>query len=115
MVKTIFTPLGSANYPDKPKCRGNYYKKKFKELSLFQEESAHQKSDYEKLNKDFTKRKTSEEETVVLYETSDSNYSYISESNNSSNETGKTSIAHDSDSTEDDESRSSSISSKDNN
>ena len=35
------------------------YKKKFKELNLLQEETDHHKSKFEKLNKAFTKRKTS--------------------------------------------------------
>ena len=76
-----------------------------------QAEAAHQKSKYEKLNKDFTKRKTSKEETVVIDDSSGSDSSSISESNHSSNETGKISIAYDSDSAENDEISSSYISS----
>ena len=60
------------------------YKKKFKELNLFQAEDAHQKSKYEKLNKLFTKSKTSNEDNVNLGDSSGINYSYISECNNSS-------------------------------
>ena len=80
-----------------------------------QVEAAHQKSKCENINKAFTKRKTSKEETVVLSDSYDSNSLSRSESNNSSPETGKTSIFYDSDSADDDEISSSSISSKDNN
>ena len=61
-----------------------------------QEEAAHQKSKYRNLNKTFTKRKTSKEETVVIADSLDGDSSSRSESNNSSNETGKNSIAYDS-------------------
>ena len=43
----------------KPKYIKKYYKKKFKELNLLQAEADHNKSKYEKLNKSFTKSKTS--------------------------------------------------------
>ena len=79
-----------------------------------QAETAHQKSKYEKLNKDFTKKKNSKEGTVVLDDTLDSISSSRSESENSPDEYGKTSIAYDSDSTGDDKSSSSSIVSEDN-
>ena len=46
---------------DKSKYVKKDYKKKFKELNILQVEAAHQKSRYEKLNKAFTKRKTSKE------------------------------------------------------
>ena len=58
---------------DNPRYGKNDYKKKFKELNLLQAEASHQKSKYEKLNKTFTKKKTSKEETVVLDDTLDSN------------------------------------------
>ena len=47
------------------------YKNKFKELNLLQAEAAHQKSNYQKLNKSFTKRKTSKDDTVNLTDSSD--------------------------------------------
>ena len=76
-----------------------------------QVESAHQKSKYEKLNKAFTKKKTSKEETVILDISSDSDFSSSSESDNSPNETGEKDIACDLDYTDVDESGRSSISS----
>ena len=100
-----------ASYKDKSKYGKKYYKNNFKEINLLQAEAAHQKSKYEKLNKDFTKRKTSKEETVVLSDSLDIDFSSISESNHSSNETGKISIAYDSDSADNDEIISSYISS----
>ena len=60
-----------------------------KELNILQAEAAHQKSKYDNLNKAFTKSKTSKEDTVVLYNSSDSESSPSSESDNSSNEAGK--------------------------
>ena len=80
-----------------------------------QAEAAHQKSKYEKLNKAFTKRNTSKEETVKLADSSDRNYSSSSESKNSSPKTGKkkTSITYDSDSADDGKISSSYNSSKD--
>ena len=78
-----------ASYKDKPKYGKNDYKKRFKELNLLQAEAAHKKSKYEKLNKYFIKRNTSKGETVVLYDSSDSDYSSSSESNHSNIETGK--------------------------
>ena len=56
------------------------YKKKFKELNLFQAEASHQNHKYEKLNKSSTKKKTPKEDTVVLDDSSDSNSSSSSES-----------------------------------
>ena len=98
----------------KYKYVNNDYNKKFKELNLLQAEAAHQKSKYEKLNKDFTKRKTSKEDTVILDDSQDSKSSSRSESNHSSPETDKTSLTYDSDSADDDKISSSSISSEDN-
>ena len=89
--------------------------KKFKELNLFQTEAAHQKYKYEKLNKAFTKRNTSKEETVNI---SDSLYIHSSsrrESNNPYSKTGKTSIAYDSDSADDEKISSSYIRNEENN
>ena len=54
-----------------------------------QAEAAHQKFKYEKLNKYFTKRRTSKEETVLIDEILDSDYVSSSESENESNETEK--------------------------
>ena len=55
---------------DRDKCNPKYWKKdyknNFKEINLFQAEPAHQKSKYEKLNKAFTKKNTSKEETVIF-------------------------------------------------
>ena len=48
-----------ASDKDKSKYDNRDYNNKFKELNLLQEEAAHQKSKYEKLNKAYTKRKTS--------------------------------------------------------
>ena len=70
-----------------------YYKENFKELNILQAESAHQTFKYEKLNKAFTKSKTSKEDTVNISDSSDRNYSSSSEYNNSSIETRKISIA----------------------
>ena len=61
---------------DKSKYGKKDYKKKFKELNLLQEEAAHQKSKYKKLNKAFTKSKTSKKETVNIADSSDSKSSY---------------------------------------
>ena len=80
-----------------------------------QVEFTYQKSKYEKINKAFTKRTTSKEDTVNLADSLDSDYSSSIYSNNYSPETGKTSIAYDSDSAENDEISSISISSEDNN
>ena len=74
-----------------------------------QVETAHQKSKYEKLNKYFTKRKTSKEESVVLDNSSYRDSSSIYEYENYYNEAGKISINYDSDSADDDKSSSSSI------
>ena len=74
-----------------------------------------QKSKYEKLNKDFTKKKTTKEDTVVLYESLDRNSSLRSESDNSPGEYEKTSIAYDSDSADDEEISSSYIGSEEKN
>ena len=99
----------------KSKYVNKCYKNSFKELNLLQAESAHQKSNYENLNKAFTKKKTSKEDIVVLADSSDSDSSSRSESNIFSPETGKSSIAYDSDSTHNYNICSSSISSEDNN
>ena len=78
-----------------------------------QAEAAHQKSNYKKLNKAFTQRKNSKEDTIVLAKYSDRDSSSRSESNHSSNENGKPSIAYDSNSADDDKISSSYIISKD--
>ena len=80
-----------------------------------QSEAAHQNSKYENLNKAFTKKKTSKEEMVVLYDASDSDSSSSGESDNSPDEYEKTSIAYDSDSAENDKRSSSSVGKEGNN
>ena len=84
----------------KSKYVKKYYKKRFKELNLLQEEATHQESKYENINKNFSKRKTSKEETFNIAYCSDGNSSSISEYNNSSPKIGnkKTSITYSSDS-----------------
>ena len=78
-------------------------KKKFKELNLLQAEASHQKSNYENLNKAFTKRKTYREETVNISDSSNINSSSSSESKFFSPKNGKKkiSITYDSDSADD--------------
>ena len=80
-----------------------------------QAEAAHQKYKYEKINKAFTKRKTSKEETINLDESSDRNSSSRNEYKNPSPKTGKkkTSITYDSDSSDDGKISSSSTGSED--
>ena len=91
-----------ASNKDKPKYGKKDYNKRIKELNFLQAEAAHQNSKYEKLNKYFTKRKTSKKETVILDDYSDSKSSSSTDSDNPSNEIGKTSIAYDSDSSDND-------------
>ena len=67
-----------------------------------QAEASHKKSKYEKLNKAFTKKKNSKEETVILYDISDRYSSSSSESDNSPDEYVKKSIAYDLDYANDD-------------
>ena len=67
------------------------------------------------MNKAFTKKKISKEETVVLDDTLDRYSSYISESDNPLDEYGKTSISYNSDYANNDKSSSSSISSEEKN
>ena len=83
-----------ASDKDNPKDGKGGYKKKFKELNIFQVEAAHQKYRYEKLSKDLTKKKTSNEDNVVLYDSLDSDSSSSSSSDNSFNEFGKTLIGY---------------------
>ena len=71
-----------------------YYKKNFKELNLLQAKAFHQKSKYKKINKYFTKENSSKEETVILYDTSDSDSSSSIEYKNSPDEAEKPSIAY---------------------
>ena len=88
------------------------YKKKFKSLNLLEREAAHQRAKYlkyKKLNKAFSEKKTPKEETVILDDTSDSDSSSSSEDHNSPDEDDKASIAYDSESADNDESRNSSI------
>ena len=65
--------------------------------------TAHQRSKYKKLNKAFANNKTFKEETVILYDTSESNFSSRSKIDNPPEEYEKTSIAYNSDSADDDE------------
>ena len=85
------------------------YMKNFKEINLLKAQADHQKSKNKKLNKAFSKKKTSKEENVILDDTLDSNYSSISEDENSTYEGEKTSIPYNSDPSEDYKSSSSSI------
>ena len=86
-------------------------------MNLFESESVHQRAKYiiyKKLNKVFAKKKTPKEDTVILYDTSYSDSSSSIETENSPDEDDKTSIAYDSESADDDESRNSSIGSEGN-
>ena len=90
---------------DNPKHGTKDYKKKFKELNLLEAEAAHKMAKYFKyknLNKAFAKKKTPKEETVNPYDFLDRNSSPRNESKNSSTKNGKTSIAYDSDSADND-------------
>ena len=67
---------------NKDKDNNNYstkdYKRKSRKMNLLEREDAHQRAKYLKYNKPnkaFAKKKTPKEETVVLYDTSDSNSS----------------------------------------
>ena len=51
---------------DNPKYGKKDHKNNFKEFTLLQAESAHQNSKCENINKAFTKKKTSKEETAIL-------------------------------------------------
>ena len=63
-----------AKYKENSQYGRKYYKKKFKELNLLQEEAAHQRATFKNLNKDFTKdnyleagtRKAGAEELAVI-------------------------------------------------
>ena len=104
-----------ASYKDKSKYGNKYYKNNFKEINLLQAEAAHQTVKYDNLNKSFTKRNTSKEDTFNIADSSDINSSSSSDSNSSSPETGKLSITYDSYSSGYEKISSSSISSEDNN
>ena len=91
MVKTKATTLGSAKSSRQalkiknPKYLKSDYKNKFKDLNLLEREASHQRAKYpkyKKLNKAFAKKNTPKEETVIIYDTSDSNYSSSSEAHN---------------------------------
>ena len=104
-------------YKDNPKYSKKDYKNKFKELNILEREVAHQRAKYlkyKKLNKVFSKNKTPKNETVILDDTSDSNYSSISQAENSLDKDNKYYIAYDSDSADDDEIINSSIGSEGN-
>ena len=62
------------------------YKKRSEKINILQTEDAQLWSNYEKLNKAFTKKNNYKEENVILYDTSDSNYSSSSEAENSPDE-----------------------------
>ena len=84
-------------------------------MNLLDREAAHQRAKYLKyknISKDFTKKKTQKEETVVLDDTSDSNSSSISEDENSPDKDEKISTSYDLESAGNDKSNNSSISSK---
>ena len=72
-----------------------FYKRKSKEINLLQAEAAHQRAKYKKLNKAFSKKKISKEESVIIYYTSDRNSSSISEAENPLDEYEKNPIAYD--------------------
>ena len=84
-------------------------------MNLLEKEAAHQRAKhlkYKKLKKSFAKKKTRKEDDVILYDTSDSDSSSISEAHNYRDEDEKTSIAYDSYSGNNDESSNSSIDSE---
>ena len=68
-------------------------------MNLLEKEAAHQRAKYlkyKKLNKAFSKKKTSKEETFIIDDTLDSESSSSNEAHNSRDEDNKTSIAYDS-------------------
>ena len=79
-----------------PKYATKYYKRKSTEVNLLEREAAHQRAKYlkyKKLNKNFAKKKTPNEETIILYDNSDSDSSSSNEAYNSLDEYEKASIA----------------------
>ena len=65
--------MATAAEKEKSKYVKKEYKKNFKKLNILQIEVAHQKYKDEKINKAFTKRKTSKGGTINLDNSSDSN------------------------------------------
>ena len=68
-------------------------------MNLLEKEAAHQRAKYmkyKKLNKDFAKKNTRKEETIILDDASNSNSLSSSEAHNSNDEDKKTSITYDS-------------------
>ena len=119
MVKIKATPPGSVTSLRKVlkiktilNMKKKGYTKKFKKLNILQAEAALERAKYKQLNKAFAKKKTPKEETVILDDTSDRNYSSSSEAENSPDEDEKTSIAYDSESADYNESRNISINRK---
>ena len=107
--------MASAAENDKSNYVKKYYKNKSNKINLLQSEAGHQKYKHEKINKYFTKSKTSKEKTINLDKSSDSNSLPSCESNNYSPKNGKkkTSITYDSDYFDDGKISSSSNRSKD--
>ena len=96
----------------KPRNEKKDYRKKFKELKLLEREAAHQRTNYLKyknLNKTFTNRKTLKDDTIIIYNTSDSNSLSSSEDYIPPDEYEKTSIAYTSECTDNYESSKRSI------
>ena len=88
------------------------------EVNLLEKEAAHQRAKYlryKNLKKAFAKKKTLKEETVILDDTSDSDYSSSSEAHNSRDEEKKASITYDLESSNNDKSSNRSIDIKENN
>ena len=104
-----------AKYKDNTKYETKDYKKKFKEVNLVERKPAHQRAKYlkyKKLNKAFSNKKNPKEETVIIYDTLDSDSSSSSEAYNYHNEDEKSSIAYNSGCADDDEISNSSIGSE---
>ena len=92
------------NGNEKPKYSNKAYQRKSTEVNLLEKESSHQRAKhlkYNKLNKDFSKKKT----CVILYDPLESDSSSISVGDNSPNVGENNPIAYDSKSGNSDESR----------
>ena len=86
-------------------------------MNLLKKEAAHQWANYlkyKKLNKSFAKKNTRKEETAIIDDTSDSDFSSSSEDHNSCDEDKEASITYDLESVDNDKSSNSSIDSKEN-
>ena len=75
-------------------------------MKLLEREAAHQRSKYikyKKLNRAFSEKKNPKEETVIIYDTLDSEYSSSSKDENYPDDYEKTSISYNSESSDDEE------------